>query len=82
MNAPTDPLMFELATIVTELFEVDASRVGPQSTLRGSLALDSLDIADFAAAVNRQLGVRAPAATYDALRSLGAIRDFLVAWRG
>lgn len=82
MNAPIDPLLLELTGIVAELFEVDAERLGPHSTLRGQLALDSLDIADFAAAVNRRLGVRAPATTYDALRSLGAIRDFLVAWRG
>lgn len=82
MNAPTDPLLLELTFIIDELFDADPEALGPQSTLRGSLALDSLDIADFATAVNRRLGVRAPAATYDALRSLGAIRDFLVAWRG
>lgn len=77
-----DPLLLELTGILGELFEADDGRLDGQATLRGTLLLDSLDIADFAAAVNQRMGVRAPASTYDSLRSLGAIRDFLVSYRG
>jgi acyl carrier protein len=76
-----DPLLHELTGILGELFETRSAPLDSDATLRGTLLLDSLDIADFAAAVNRRLGVRAPASTYDNLRSLGAIRDFLVDYR-
>lgn len=76
-----DPLLHELTGILDELFETQSGAIDSQATLRGTLLLDSLDIADFATAVNRRLGVHAPASTYDNLRSLGAIRDFLVGYR-
>jgi acyl carrier protein len=82
MTAAPDPLLCALTGILGELFDHPSEAVDAGATLRGTLLLDSLDIADFAAAVNRRLGVRASPTTYESLRSLGAIRDFLVSHRG
>lgn len=81
MTAAPDPLLSELTGILDDLFDTRSDAVDAGATLRGTLLLDSLDIADFAAAVNRRLGVRASPTTYESLRSLGAIRDFLVSHR-
>lgn len=81
MTVAPDPMLRELTGILDEMFDTPSITLDARATLRGTLSLDSLDIADFAAAVNRRMGVRAPPSTYDSLRSLGAIRDFLVSHR-
>jgi acyl carrier protein len=66
-----------LRELLHEEFSVPPAKVTRAATFRGTLGLDSLDVVELVAAVERRFLVRAALDDYRQLDSVGKLIDFL-----
>jgi acyl carrier protein len=67
----------KIVTILTEDFQVSADKINDESSFRGSLGLDSLDIVDFIVLLQKDFGYQAPLDSYRNIENLKMLVDFV-----
>lgn len=74
MAESAEAIREKIATILGENFAVSSDAISDDSTFRGSLGLDSLDVVDFVFFVQQGFGFEAQLADY---RNLHTVKDLV-----
>ncbi len=77
----------ELQQIIFELLgqiapEADFATLGPNEDIRETLEIDSFDFLNFLIALNKQVGVEIPEASYGQVNTLANLTQYLLAHAG
>lgn len=67
----------EIRTFLIEELEIDEERIAPDAALKNDLGIDSLDIVDIVAFVQRSFGFRIQPQEMTGVKTLGAFHDFI-----
>ena len=72
-----DEILTHVRTVLSELFEIDPSRVTPEANLYSDLEVDSIDAVDLLDRVRRLTGKKVSGEDFRAVRTVGDLVDVI-----
>jgi acyl carrier protein len=72
-----DEILTHVRTVLSELFEIDPSRVTPGANLYSDLEVDSIDAVDLLDRVRRLTGKKVSGEDFRAVRTVGDLVDVI-----
>ena len=70
-----EEILQRIATIMTEVFDIEADRIVPQARLRDDLDIDSIDAVDLIVQLKPLVGRRMQPEAFKSVRTIGDVID-------
>lgn len=68
----------KLTQLLAEEFEVDAADITPESSLKDTFGLDSLDLVDVVVLIHRHFGLKLQGPDFAGIRTFGEFSDLII----